>query len=84
LKSHFYLRILRVERFKIENETKKQEVNMNNSSEQKMRWITRIEIFFIAVVLTFLLFNMMIPSSALEIIKIGKKAGCEIIANLML
>ncbi|NIM91645.1 MAG: hypothetical protein GTO17_11940 [Candidatus Aminicenantes bacterium] len=57
---------------------------MINWKEGKMRWITKLEIFFIAVALTFFLFNLMIPSSAVEIIKVGKLAGYEIIANLML
>ncbi len=57
---------------------------MINWKEGKMRWITKLEIFFMAVTLTFFLFNLMIPSSAVEIIKVGKLAGYEIIANLML
>jgi hypothetical protein len=57
---------------------------MINWKEGKMRWITKLEIFFMAVALTFFLFNLMIPSSAVEIIKVGKQAGFEIIANLML
>ncbi len=48
-----------------------------------MKSITKMEIFLMAAILTFFLFNMMIPSSALELIKIGKKAGYEIIANVM-
>jgi len=57
---------------------------MINWKEEKMSWITKLEIFFMAVALTFFLFNLMIPSSAVEIIKVGKHAGFEIIANLML
>jgi len=56
---------------------------MNNWKEEKMRWITKMEIFLMAVTLTFFLFNMMIPSTAVEIIKIGKQAGYEIIANVL-
>jgi hypothetical protein len=48
-----------------------------------MRLITKIEIFLTAVVLTFFLFNMMIPPSAVELLKIGRQAGYEIIANVI-
>ncbi len=48
-----------------------------------MKLKTKMEIFLMAAVLTFFLFNMMIPSSALELIKIGKQAGYEIIANVV-
>jgi len=56
---------------------------MNIWKEEKMRWITKLEIFLMAVTLTFILFNMMVPSSAVEIIKIGKQAGYEIISNML-
>lgn len=61
----------------------KQEVNMNYQKEEKMRWITKVEIFLMAVILTFFLFNLMVPSSAVEMIKIGKQAGYEIISNVL-
>jgi len=48
-----------------------------------MRLKTKIEIFLMAIVLTFFLFNMMIPPSAVELLKIGKQAGYEIIANVV-
>ena len=48
-----------------------------------MRLLTKLEIFFIAVILTFFLFNVMVPSSAVELIKVGKQAGYEIIANVL-
>lgn len=57
---------------------------MNNNNEKIMRLITKIEIFFVAIVLTFFLFNMIIPSSAMELIKIGKQAGYEIISNVVI
>jgi len=56
---------------------------MNNNNEKIMRLITKIEIFLVAIVLTFFLFNMMIPSSAMELIKVGKQAGYEIISNVV-
>ena len=48
-----------------------------------MRLITKIEIFVVAIILTFFLFNMMITPSAMELIKTGKQAGYEMISNLV-
>lgn len=48
-----------------------------------MRLKTKIEIFLMAAILTFFLFNMMIPSSAVELLKIGKQADYEIIVNVV-
>ncbi len=59
------------------------EVTMNNKNEKVMRLITKIEIFFVAIVLTFFLFNMMTSPSAMELIKVGKQAGYEIISNVV-
>lgn len=56
---------------------------MNNKNEKIMRLITKIEIFLVAIVLTFFLFNTMITPSAMELIKIGKQAGYEIISNVV-
>ena len=56
---------------------------MNNKNEKIMRLLTEIEIFLVAIVLTFVLFNMMITPSAMELIKIGKQAGYEIISNVV-
>ncbi len=56
---------------------------MNNNNEKIMRLIAKIEIFFIAIVLTFFLFNMMTPPSTMELIKIGKQAGYEIVSNVV-
>jgi hypothetical protein len=56
---------------------------MNNKNEKIMRLITKIEIFVVAIVLTFFLFNMMVTPSAMELMKIGKQAGYEIISNLV-
>jgi hypothetical protein len=61
----------------------KQEVKMNNSNEKIIRLITKIEIFLVAIVLTLLLFNMMVSPSAVELMKIGKQAGYEIISNVI-
>lgn len=56
---------------------------MNNKNEKIMRLITKIEIFLVALVLTFFLFNMMVSPSAMELMKIGKQAGYEIISNVV-
>ena len=56
---------------------------MNIKNEKIMSLITKIEIFIVAIVLTFFLFNMMISPSAMELIKIGKQAGYEIISNVV-
>ncbi len=57
---------------------------MNINNQKIMRLITKIEIFLVAIVLTFFLFNMMITPSAMELIKIGKQAGYEMISNLVI
>ena len=56
---------------------------MINWKEGKMRWITKLEIFLVAIAITLFLFNLMVPSSAVEIIKVGKQAGYEIISNVL-
>jgi hypothetical protein len=56
---------------------------MNIKNEKIMSLITKIEIFLVAIVLTFFLFNMMISPSAMDLIKIGKQAGYEIISNVV-
>ncbi len=57
---------------------------MNIKNEKTMRLIMKIEIFFVAIVLSFFLFNMMITPSAMELIKIGKQTGYEIISNVVI
>ncbi|NIO48505.1 MAG: hypothetical protein GTN73_03560 [Candidatus Aminicenantes bacterium] len=56
---------------------------MKSKNENIMRLITKIEIFLVAIILTFVLFNLMITPSAMELIKIGKQAGYEIISNVV-
>lgn len=43
----------------------------------------KIPILMVATLLTFLWFNAMTPTSVVEMIKVGKKAGYEIIANVL-
>ena len=48
-----------------------------------MKLRTKVEILLAAVLLTFFAFNLMVPSGAVDLIKIGKKAGYEIISNVL-
>lgn len=47
-----------------------------------MRFKTKVAIFMAAVALTFFGFNMM-ASSTVDMLKVGKKAGYEIISNVV-
>jgi hypothetical protein len=47
-----------------------------------MRFRTKVAILIAAMLLTFFSFNM-IASSAVDIVKVGKLAGNEIIANVL-
>jgi hypothetical protein len=51
--------------------------------EKTMKLRTKIAIFMIAVMLTFIGFNLMTPSAAVELTKVGKEAGYEIISNVL-
>ncbi len=44
---------------------------------------TKITLFVAAVLLTFIGFNLIASAGADDIIKVGKKAGYEIIANVL-
>jgi len=48
-----------------------------------MKFRTKIGIFMVALLLTFIGFNLMITSAALDLVKIGNYAGYEIISNVM-
>ncbi len=48
-----------------------------------MRLRTKVSIFLTAVILTFVGFNLIAFSPAVELLKLGKKAGNEIIANVL-
>jgi|GEM_PF-497334 len=48
-----------------------------------MRFRTKVAILIAAMLLTFFSFNM-IASSAVDIVKVGKLAGNEIIANVLM
>ena len=51
--------------------------------EVKMRLKQKFAIFFLAVLLTFIGFNLLASPSAVELVKVGKQAGYEIIANVL-
>jgi hypothetical protein len=48
-----------------------------------MRFRTKLAILAVAVLLTFIGFNMIASSPAVEIMKVGKLAGNQIIANVL-
>jgi hypothetical protein len=48
-----------------------------------MRLRTKLSIFLTAVFLTFVGFNLIAFSPAMDLLRIGKKAGNEIIANVL-
>jgi hypothetical protein len=51
--------------------------------EVKMRFKQKFAIFVLALLLTFVGFNLLTSPSALELVKVGKQAGYEIIANVL-
>jgi hypothetical protein len=48
-----------------------------------MRLRTKIAIFLVAVFLTFVGFNLVAFSPAMDLLRLGKEAGNEIIANVL-
>ena len=48
-----------------------------------MRLRAKVAIFMIAVMLTFIGFNLMTSSVAVDLAKVGKEAGYEIISNVL-
>ena len=48
-----------------------------------MKFRTKIGIFMVALLLTCIGFNLMVTSAALDLAKMGKYAGYEIISNVM-
>jgi len=48
-----------------------------------MRLRTKVSILLTAVILTFVGFNLIVFSPAMDLLRIGKKAGNEIIANVL-
>lgn len=48
-----------------------------------MKFKTKVAIFTLAVLLTFIGFNLMTSSAAVDLVKVGNKAGYEIISNVL-
>lgn len=48
-----------------------------------MSFKAKVAIFLVAVLISLAGFNLIASSSALDIIKVGKKAGYEIISNVL-
>jgi hypothetical protein len=51
--------------------------------EVKMSFKAKVAIFLLATLVTLTGFNLIASSSALDILKAGKRAGYEIIANVL-
>jgi hypothetical protein len=51
--------------------------------ETKMSFKAKVAIFLLATLITLTGFNLIASSSALDMLKMGKKAGYEIIANVL-
>jgi hypothetical protein len=51
--------------------------------EANMSFKAKVAIFLLATLITLAGFNLIASSSALDIMKVGKKAGYEIIANVL-
>ena len=52
------------------------------NKEAKMRLKTKLAILTLAVMLTFVLFNLIVPAAAVDLAKVGKYAGYRIISNI--
>ncbi len=55
---------------------------MKKDKENKMRFRDKLAIFLVAVLITFVGFSL-IASPSVDILKVGKKAGYEIISNML-
>jgi heme/copper-type cytochrome/quinol oxidase subunit 4 len=49
----------------------------------KMSFKSRVAIFVLAVLLTFVGFNLIASSAAVDLVKVGNLAGYEIISNVL-
>ena len=55
---------------------------MKENKENKMKLRNKLAIFLVAVLITFVGFSL-ISSPSVDILKVGKKAGYEIISNVL-
>jgi hypothetical protein len=51
--------------------------------EHKMKLRSKLGIFLISCVITFIGFSLLIPAGAVDLIKIGKTNGYEIVSNVL-
>jgi len=57
-------------------------INDEKNKENKMKFIDKLAIFLAAVLITFVGFSL-IASPSIDMLKLGKKAGYEIISNVL-
>ena len=55
---------------------------MKDNKENKMKLRNKLAIFLVAVLITFVGFSL-IASSSVDMLKVGKKAGYQIISNML-
>ena len=55
---------------------------MKKDKENKMKLRNKLAIFLVAVLITFVGFSL-IASSSVDMLKVGKKAGYEMISNML-
>jgi len=55
---------------------------MKDNKENEMKLRNKLAIFLVAVLITFVGFSLM-ASSSVDMLKIGKKAGYEMISNML-
>ncbi|MFQ6069061.1 MAG: hypothetical protein ACE5LC_00890 [Candidatus Aminicenantales bacterium] len=48
-----------------------------------MRFKTKVAILLLAILLTFTIFNLLVPAAAVDLAKAGKLAGYDIISNVI-
>jgi hypothetical protein len=51
--------------------------------EHKMKFRTKLGIFLISCVITFIGFSLLIPAGAIDLMKIGKTNGYEIVSDVL-
>ena len=65
------------------NPDKENEMKDRCKGENKMKLRTKIEIFFIALLLTFVVFSLLVPSGAVDMMKKGKEIDYEITMHVV-
>jgi len=62
---------------------KENEMKDRHKGEMKMKLRIKIEIFFIALLLTFVIFSLLVPSGAVDLMKKGKEVDYEITMHVI-